>query len=280
MPAQFERRDMAGRLQGKAAIVTGAGGGIGSATAELFCREGARVLLADIRADIAETKAAALRAEGLDAVACALDLADPASIKAMVEAAVDAFGRLDILDNNAALALPGGGDGAVEPMSVEIWDQVMAVNLRGPMLAAQAAIPHMRRGGGGAIVNICSNSMVGGGDGPTAYAVSKGGLATLTLYLAAQHGQEGIRCNGISPGLIHIAEKSTPQREAFRDLMREHELSTRPGEPGDIARAAVFLASDDSAFVNGQILHVDGGATSHLSHFADLARMKGRVGFT
>ena len=270
---------MAGRLEDKAAIVTGAAGGIGSVTAAIFCREGARVLLADVRADLAEARAAELCAEGHEAVGCAVDLADPASVRAMVEAAVDAFGRLDILDNNAAFAKPGE-DAGVEGMDLDLWDLTMAVNVRGPMVAAQAAIPHMRRGGGGAIVNICSNSMRGGGAGPTAYAVSKGGLAVLTLYLAAQHGQEGIRCNGISPGLIHIVEKSTPQREAFRDLMRDHELSTRPGIPEDIARAAVFLASDEAAFINGQILHVDGGATSTLSHFADLARMRGKAGHT
>jgi NAD(P)-dependent dehydrogenase (short-subunit alcohol dehydrogenase family) len=122
--------------------------------------------------------------------------------------------------------------------------------------------------------------MKGGGAGPTAYGVSKGGLAVLTMYLAAQHGHEGIRCNGVSPGLIHIEEKSTPQRAAFRDLMRDHELSTRPGEPDDIARAAAFLASDEAAFINGQVLHVDGGTTATLSHFADLKRMRGKAGHT
>jgi NAD(P)-dependent dehydrogenase (short-subunit alcohol dehydrogenase family) len=268
---------MTGRLEGKVAIVTGAAGGIGAATAAVFCAEGAKVLLADVRADLAEAKAEALRAQGHEAVGCALDLAVPDSIRAMVEAAVDAFGRLDILDNNAAFADPAK-DGGVEAMDPDLWDRTMAVNLRGPMLAAQAAIPHMRRAGGGAIINICSNSMRGGGAGPTAYAVSKGGLEVLTMYIAAQHGHEGIRCNGVSPGLIHIAEKATPQREAFRDLMREHELSTRPGVPDDIARAAAFLASDEAAFINGQVLHVDGGTTSILSHFADLKRMRGKAG--
>jgi NAD(P)-dependent dehydrogenase (short-subunit alcohol dehydrogenase family) len=263
-----------GRLEGKAAIVTGAGGGIGAATAELFCREGAKVLLADIRLDAVEAQAQGLREAGCEAVAFELDLGDPASIRAMVEAAVDAFGQLHILDNNAAATNLAQKDGGVEGMDPAVWDETMQVNLRGPMLAAQAAIPHMRRAGGGAIINILSNSAFGADVVPTAYAASKGGLAVLTKYLATQHGQEGIRCNAVSPGLIHIAEKSTPQREAFRDMMRSHELAARSGTPMDIAHAVAFLASDDAGFINGQILHVDGGALAHSPQFADGARMR------
>jgi len=132
----------------------------------------------------------------------------------------------------------------------------------------------MRRAGGGAIVNVLSNSAFGGDMAPTAYATSKGGLLVLTRYLAAQHGQEGIRCNAVSPGLIHIAEKSTPQREAFRQLMRDHEITARQGEPRDIAHAVAFLASDDAAFINGQVLHVDGGALAHSPYFADTQRAR------
>ena len=266
-----ERR---GRLEGKAAIVTGAAGGIGAATAEVFCREGAKVLIADIRLDAAEARARSLRDAGFQAHAFALDLGDPKSIAQMVEAAVDAVGARPLLDNNTAATALAGSDGGVEAMDPEVWDDTMRVNLRGPMLAAQAAIPHMRRAGGGAIVNILSNSAFGGEVAPTAYASSKGGLLVLTRYLATQHGPEGIRCNAISPGLIHIAEKSTPQREAFRKLMRDHELTPRSGEPIDIAYAAAFLASDEAAFINGQVLHVDGGATAHLPQFADGRRAR------
>ena len=266
--------DRAGRLEGKAAIVTGAAGGIGAATAALFCREGARVLAADVRLDAAEAQAKALRDEGYEAVAFRLDLGEPTSIRDMVEAAADVFGRLDILDNNAAATNLAQRDGGAETMDPDLWDETMQVNLRGPMLAAQAAIPHMRRAGGGAIVNVLSNSAFGGDMAPTAYATSKGGLLVLTRYLAAQHGQEGIRCNAVSPGLIHIAEKSTPQREAFRQLMRDHEITARQGEPRDIAHAVAFLASDDAAFINGQVLHVDGGALAHSPYFADTQRAR------
>lgn len=264
-----------GRLEGKAAIVTGAAGGIGWATAEVFCEEGASVLLADIRGDLAEAKAGALRERGFEAQAFALDLGDPASIVQMVEAAVDAFGALHVLDNNAAATgLAPASDGGVEAMDPEVWDATFRINTRGPMLAIKAAIPHMRRAGGGAIVNILSNAAFGGDMGPTAYASSKGGLAVLTRYVAAQHGPEGIRCNAISPGLIHIEEKSTPQRAAFRELMRDHELTPRSGEPRDIAHAAAFLASDQAGFVNGQVLHVDGGATAHSPQYADGRRAR------
>ncbi|MGB8364195.1 MAG: SDR family NAD(P)-dependent oxidoreductase [Rhizomicrobium sp.] len=263
------------RLEGKAAIVTGGAGGIGAATAALFCLEGARVLIADINGAAAEVLAKRLGTEGYGALAYRLDLGDPASIAQMVDVAMASFGRLDILDNNAAAAnLASTVDGAVETMDPDVWDQTMAINLRGPMLAAKAAIPRMRQSGGGAIVNILSNSAFHGDMAPTAYATSKGGLATLTRYIATQHGREGIRCNAVSPGLIPIAEKSTAEREAFRVQMRDHELATRSGLPDDIAQAVAFLSSDDAAFVNGQILHVDGGATVHSMQFADGLRAR------
>ena len=264
-----------GRLEGKAAIITGGAGGIGAATAALFCREGAKVLIADVNLAAAEALAARLCGEGFEAAAYRLDLADAKSIAGTVEAAMDRFGRLDILDNNAAAAhLAASADGTVEAMEIAVWDETMAINLRGPMLAAKAAIPHMRAGGGGAIVNILSGSAFHGDTAPTAYATSKGGLMVLTLYLAAQHGQEGIRCNAVSPGLIPISEKSTPQREGFRKLMRDHELSPRSGIPDDIAHAVAFLASDDGAFINGQVLHVDGGVGTHSVQFADIQRAR------
>ena len=266
---------MTRRLEGKVAIVTGGAGGIGAATAAVFCQEGAKVLVADIRGDAAEAQADALRGRGFEARAFALDLADPRSISEMVEAAVAAFGALHVLDNNAAATgLAPNSDGGVETMDPDVWDATLQINLRGPMLAAKAALPHLRRAGGGAIVNILSNAAFGGDLGPTAYASSKGGLWVLTRYLAAQHGPEGIRCNAISPGLIHIEAKSTPQRAAFRDLMRDHELTPRPGLPVDIAHAAAFLASDEAGFINGQVLHVDGGATAHSPQYADARRAR------
>ena len=263
------------RLDGKVAIVTGGAGGIGAATCTLFCEEGAKVVVADLAGEAAEQLAAELRRAGHEARAYRLDLDDPQSVRAMADFAVAEFGALHILDNNAAAAhLAASVDGPVESLDPDVWDETMRVNLRGPMLAIKAAIPHLRAAGGGAIINILSNSYAGGDMAPTAYASSKGGLAVLTKYVATQHGQEGIRCNAISPGLIPIAAKSTPAREAYRQRMRDHELTPRSGKPEDIAHAAAFLASDDAGFINGQVLHVDGGVSAHLSPFVDGVRLR------
>ena len=261
------------RLSGKVAIVTGAAGGIGTATAEAFRREGARLLLADIDFDAAAALAERLRAEGGDARAVQADIGDEESVRRMVGATVAAFGGLDILYNNAAAtAMASTADGPVETMSAEIWDDTMRINLRGPMLAIKYAVPVMRQGGGGSIVNICSNAMLAGDLGNTAYAVSKAGLAALTRYVAAQHGREGIRCNAISPGFIETRPADSERGRMFRRVIRTHEMAARPGTPDDVAHMAVYLASDESGFVNGQIFGVDGGALAHQAHYADALR--------
>jgi len=261
------------RLTGKVAIVTGAAGGIGAATAEAFRREGARVLLADVNVDAAAALAERLRAKGGQATAVRADMGDEDSIQEMVSAAVAAFGRIDILCNNAAAtALASTADGPVESMSSLVWDDTMRINLRGPMLAIKYAVPVMRQGGGGSIVNICSNAMLAGDLGNTAYAVSKAGLAALTRYVATQHGVDSIRCNGISPGFIETRPADSERGRMFRRVIHTHELTARAGTPDDVAEMAVFLAGDESGFVTGQIYAVDGGALAHQSHYADARR--------
>jgi NAD(P)-dependent dehydrogenase (short-subunit alcohol dehydrogenase family) len=258
------------RLKGKVAIVTGAAGGIGAAIAAAFLREGASVLIADLDGDAASATAGRL---GGHARAVQADLGDEASIRAMIAAAIPAFGRLDILCNNAAAtALASTRDGTVEAMAADVWDDTMRINLRGPMLAIKYAVPVMRQGGGGSVVNICSNAMLAGDLGNTAYAVSKAGLAALTRYVATQHGHENIRCNGISPGFIETRPADSERGRLFRRVIHGHELTARAGRPEDVAEMAVFLAGDESGFVTGQIFGVDGGALAHQAHYADARR--------
>ena len=253
------------RLAGKIIVVTGAGTGIGAGIARSAAREGARVLLADIDA----AAAAAVAVEITDAGAGAahvkhMDLSDERSVRAMVDEAVDRWGGLHAIVNNAADTSLTARDLGIETIDLEIWDRTMAVNLRGTMLACRYAIPALRASGGGAIVNIASGAALRGGPGLTAYGVSKAAIVTLGQYIAAQHGHEGIRCNTIAPGII-----LTPKTqdvfggdEAWPKIM-PHMLSPRLGVPEDIAAAVLWLISAEGAYVNGQCISIDGGQMSH-----------------
>ena len=259
-----------GRVEGKRALVTGAGGGIGAACAMALAREGAAVAVADIDLSAAERQAAALVAEGWRAVALQVDLGDEASVIAMVEAAVEQLGGLDILHNNAAdTHLSSTRDMPVERVDTEVWDTLLRVNLRGTMVACRAAIPHLRQRAG-AIVNTSSGAALAGALSHSAYSASKAAINSLTQSIAAQHGKEGIRCNAIAPGLVVTA--ATQERYAASgvgDIMLRHHLTPRLGQPEDIAAAVVFLASDEAAFITGQVISVDGGLLSHQPYVAD-----------
>jgi NAD(P)-dependent dehydrogenase (short-subunit alcohol dehydrogenase family) len=258
------------RLSGKTVVVTGAGTGIGEGTAQLVAAEGADVLLADINEAAASSVTDDLRQQGSNAEACHLDLADEGSIRAMIATALETFGRLDALVNNAAKTTLTAEDFGVENTDLRVWDETMHVNLRGTMLACKHALPALRASGGGAIVNIASGAALRGARGLTAYGVSKAGIITLGEYIAAQHGEEGIRCNTISPGII-ITPKTydafgTPaQRNKVMPLM----LSPRLGVPADIGAAIVWLISDEGAYVNGHCISIDGGQMSHQNYLMD-----------
>jgi NAD(P)-dependent dehydrogenase (short-subunit alcohol dehydrogenase family) len=150
----------------------------------------------------------------------------------------------------------------------------MRINLRGTMLACRAAIPRMRARGGGSIINMSSGSGLTGALAPTAYGVSKAGIITLTQYVATQHGKEGIRCNAIAPGLIVTEAASSYASGPFGEMMLRHHLTPRLGTPGDIAAAVAFLASDEAAFITGQLISVDGGLLAHAPYHADMVLMK------
>ena len=259
-----------GRVTGKVALVTGAGGGIGAACARALAREGAAVAVADIDLAAAQRQAETIVAEGGRAIALQVDMGDEASVIAMVEATVQQLGGLDILHNNAAdTRLSSTRDMPVEKVDTEVWDAIMRVNLRGSMIASRAAIPHLRKRGG-AIVNTSSGASLSGSLSHSAYSASKAAINSLTQSLATQHGKEGIRCNAIAPGLIVTpSTKDTYAKSDIGEVMLRHHLTPRLGRPEDIAAAVVFLASDDAGFITGQVICVDGGMLAHQPYVAD-----------
>jgi NAD(P)-dependent dehydrogenase (short-subunit alcohol dehydrogenase family) len=262
-------------LAGRVALVTGGGSGIGRATGLALFRSGAAVVLADRDHDAAERVATEIEGLGGQARGVVADVAEESDVEAMIGAAIDAYGRLDVLHNNAADSDPAlmSRDGAIGGMEVEVWDRTLRVNLRGPMLGCKHAIPIMLKQGGGVIVNTSSASGLVGDLGRSAYAASKAGLQSLTLSVAAQYGDRGIRCNAIAPGVIEtpalVANVPTEQV----DVYRRNTLSPRLGRPEDIAAVVAFLASDAAAFLTGQVISVDGGMLSHHPAMAEIRRL-------
>ena len=268
-----------GRLDDKVAIVTGGASGIGRAACELFAQEGAAVVVADLDAERAEQVAAGIRKEGGRALAQGVDIAEEAAIQAMVEACVAEFGGLHVLFNNAADTRIEtlSRDGSIENMDIEVWNHALAVDLRGPMLCAKHAIPHMARAGIGSIINTSSNQSLAAELSQSAYGVAKAGVNALTRFIATQCGHQGIRCNTLSPGMIltPAVERACPQE--IQAAVRSHSPVDRLGKPEDLAQAALFLASDESGYVSGQTISVDGGQLAHLPHFAYMRRTSSTV---
>ena len=257
------------RLEGKVAIVTGGGGGIGSAVARRIVAEGGRVAIADLHEDSARRAAEPL---GDAAIAVSFDAADPQSVREMVERTVERFGRLDILHNNAALTDPERQqqDTTAVDIPLEIWDATMTINVTGYLLGCKYALPHMIGGGGGSIINTASGSGMAGDLARIAYGSSKGAIIALTRYVATQHGKQGVRCNAIAPGVV-LTEALSRTVPGLADIIKRHILTPRFGTPEDIAALAAFLASDESAYITGQTISIDGGSMAHQPHYADLS---------
>jgi NAD(P)-dependent dehydrogenase (short-subunit alcohol dehydrogenase family) len=258
-------------LDGRVAIVTGGAGGIGSATCQVLAERGARIVVADIDLGRAEAVAAELG----EAIAVKVDLADEEQIVALFRRTVDRFGRLDIIDNNAALLAPEIAqiDLDIAQMATDVWDRTFAVNTRGTMLCCREALKIMEGQGSGVIINTASNLALQGNVIQAAYSASKAAVLQMTRSIATSHGKRGIRCNSVLPGLTasKAALEHLPQR--LREIVEEETLTPYLGDPKDIAHTVAFLASDEAHYITGQTMVVDGGTSAHIPGFARLSEM-------
>ena len=244
------------RLQNKVAIITGAAGGMGATEAKLFAAEGARVMATDIQSEKLSAWVEQAKREGLSIEYMKHDVADSDDWQKVIDKTLAIYGQIDILINNAGI-FPGFT--TAESTTKELWDKVIAINLTGPFIGAQLCIPHMRKAGGGSIVNISSIAGLVGGNGP-AYTSSKGGLRLLTKDLAVQLAKDKIRVNSIHPGgVLTPMTEGIVTMEGGEDLIKNMCPLGRIGESMEIAYGALYLASDESTYTTGAELTIDGG---------------------
>ncbi|MEO6125662.1 MAG: glucose 1-dehydrogenase [Ilumatobacteraceae bacterium] len=266
------------RLDGRVAIVTGAGSGIGLFTATRLAAEGMRVVLSDLHLASAAAGAESIRAAGGDAIAIEADVSSEAAVRSMVAETVGHYGTIDALHNNAGAVESDtiGNDLDIRDLDVDIWDKTMAVNLRGVMLCTKHVVPVMVAGGRGSIVNTSSGSALAGHSIRSAYGASKGGINVFTQYTATSFGRLNIRCNAVAPGLILTPAARRNLTAESLDMFERNCLTPRLGEPDDVAALVAFLMSDDAAFITGQIISVDGGALAHSPTYAEVESIRRR----
>lgn len=247
-----------GRLAGKVALISGAARGLGASEAALFAEEGAKVVLGDVLDDLGEAVAVEIRAAGGDAVYLTLDVTVEDDWRRAVETAEERYGKLDVLVNNAGIPLRKN----LEQTSTEEWNRVFEVNVTGAFLGSKLAIPAMRRAGGGSIVNTSSISGIVASTG-AAYGASKGAVRLLSKSTAIQYAKEGIRCNSVHPGPLdtEVNRESQLNADAWAERMKSVPLG-RIAQPREVAYGVLYLASDESSYVTGSELVIDGGSTA------------------
>lgn len=242
------------KLDGKVAIITGSASGMGLEEAQLFAREGAKVVIADVNVEAGEKVADDIKAEGGEATFIEVNMRDGASVQALVDKTVETYGSLDIVVNNAGIF---DKYASILDTSEEQWDLILDVNLKGIYLMAKAAIPGMIERGGGTFVNIASVAGLVAAKGGAAYTASKHGVIGLTKHMVSEYAKDGIRTNAIAPGTI-----VTPLiKDVVANIPTDPVPMRRFGQPNEVAELAVFLASDEAQFMNGAIVPIDGGFT-------------------
>ena len=260
-----------GDLSGKVAIVTGSASGIGEATVRALAAAGAKVVVTAQHEDRANAVAESIAATGAEAMGVGFDTSDEVQVKNGIEKVVARFGGIDILHNNAALTNPQVmmQDGMIHQLDTGLWDQTMAVNVRGYMLCTKHVLPHMLARGGGVVINTASGAGMQGEATRPAYGTSKAAIIGFTRSVATQYGKMGVRAVTIMPGLTMTSTVATNVPAPMLEMMKRHHLTTELPGPDAVANAVVFLASDKAAFITGAVIPVDGGFSVHGPSYAD-----------
>lgn len=264
------------RLKNKVAIVTGSTSGIGIGIATLFAAEGAKVVICGRREEKGQAVVENIQKNGGEAFYHFMDITAPDSIEKLMADTAEKYGKIDVLVNNAANV--GLKDGRVDELTLEMWDSVFQSDMRGTFYTTKCVLPYMQKNEtGGSIVNIGSMASCGGDLGSTAYACAKAGVDMLTKSTALQYGKQNIRCNCVRPGLIVTPQNESHVPQPLKDIFLSNIMVTRYGCPEDIGHMCVYLASDESSYVSGQIINVDGGLNSHVSTVAQFRELNSRT---